>query len=37
MPWKTLNTWLFDGSRQSPVPEILYNKKSNKYIYIYGF
>jgi len=28
MPWKTLNNWLFDGSRQSPVPEILYDKKS---------
>lgn len=28
MPWKTLNTWLFDGSRKSPVPEILYSKGS---------
>jgi len=28
MPWKTLNTWLFDGSRQSPVPVLLFNIKS---------
>ncbi len=23
MPWKSLNSWLYDGSRKSPVPEIL--------------
>ena len=23
MPWKSLNTWLFDGSRKSEVPPIL--------------
>ena len=23
MPWKTFNSWIFDGSKQSPVPDIL--------------
>jgi len=27
MPWKTMNNWMFDGQRNSPVPDILLQPK----------
>ena len=27
-PWKTFDNWLFDGSRQTPIPDVLCGVKS---------